>query len=62
FKEIEKTTLLLIYEDYVPFKTYNKKKVRKIKRGNSSSIKIILNNEVKKLPKLPTLLKYPYLI
>ncbi|KAK3392591.1 hypothetical protein B0T20DRAFT_396218 [Sordaria brevicollis] len=32
-------------KDYVPFKTYNKKKAKKIKKENSSLIEIILNNE-----------------
>ncbi|KAK3400846.1 hypothetical protein B0T20DRAFT_319658, partial [Sordaria brevicollis] len=62
FKKIRKITLLLIYEDYVLFKTYSKKRVKKIKRGSSSSIEIILGNEVEKLLKFLILLKYPYLI
>ncbi|KAK3391709.1 hypothetical protein B0T20DRAFT_320414, partial [Sordaria brevicollis] len=62
FKKIGKITLPLIYEDYVPFKTYSKKRVKKIKRGNFSLIKIILSNKVEELPKFPILLKYPYLI
>ncbi|KAK3392121.1 hypothetical protein B0T20DRAFT_335953, partial [Sordaria brevicollis] len=62
FEKIGKITLFLIYENYVLFKTYSKKRVRKIRRGNSSSIKIILNNKVEELLKFLILLKYPYLI
>ncbi|KAK3399848.1 hypothetical protein B0T20DRAFT_318178, partial [Sordaria brevicollis] len=62
FEEIGKITLLLMYKDYVPFKTYSKKRVRKIRRGSSSLIEIILGNEgVEELLILLTLLKYPYL-
>ncbi|KAK3388339.1 hypothetical protein B0T20DRAFT_341677, partial [Sordaria brevicollis] len=63
FEKIRKITLPLIYKDYILFKTYSKKRARKIKRGNSSLIEIILSNKsIKELLILLTLLKYPYLI
>ncbi|KAK1781390.1 hypothetical protein QBC45DRAFT_288725, partial [Copromyces sp. CBS 386.78] len=45
FKAISKITLPIICEDFVPFKTYSKKRARKIRRGSTSSIEIYLGNE-----------------
>ncbi|KAK1780785.1 hypothetical protein QBC45DRAFT_297639, partial [Copromyces sp. CBS 386.78] len=45
FKATNKITLLIIYKDFVPFKTYNKKRTKKIRRGSISLIEIYLSNE-----------------
>ncbi|KAK3398244.1 hypothetical protein B0T20DRAFT_336880, partial [Sordaria brevicollis] len=63
FEEIGKIILPLIYKDYVPFKTYSKKRVRKLYKGNSFSVEIILSNKsIEEFLILLTLLKYLYLI
>ncbi|KAK3334424.1 hypothetical protein B0H65DRAFT_437443, partial [Neurospora tetraspora] len=55
---IRKATIPFTNEDYVLFKTYNKKRVKKIYRESNSSVQIILINEgirdiLNKLPTLP---------
>ncbi|KAK1778203.1 hypothetical protein QBC45DRAFT_287786, partial [Copromyces sp. CBS 386.78] len=50
FKTISKTTVLIIYKDFVPFKTYSKKRARKIRKGNISSIEIYLGNKGINIP------------
>ncbi|KAK1779158.1 hypothetical protein QBC45DRAFT_302421, partial [Copromyces sp. CBS 386.78] len=45
FKATSKTTVPIIYKDFVPFRTYSKKRAKKIRRGNISSIKIYLDNK-----------------
>ncbi|KAK1783846.1 hypothetical protein QBC45DRAFT_310613, partial [Copromyces sp. CBS 386.78] len=50
FKATNKTTVPIIYKDFVPFKTYSKKRARKIRRGSISSIEIYLGNESINIP------------
>ncbi|KAK1780463.1 hypothetical protein QBC45DRAFT_323756, partial [Copromyces sp. CBS 386.78] len=62
FEKTGKATYLTIKEDFVPFKTYNKKRSKKIRRGSSSSVEIILGNEAIVLNKLPTIPRHVYLV
>ncbi|KAK1773901.1 hypothetical protein QBC45DRAFT_338836, partial [Copromyces sp. CBS 386.78] len=62
FKKTGKATYLTIKEDFVPFKTYSKKRSRKICKGSSSSVEIILGNEAIIPNEFPTMPKYVYLI
>ncbi|KAK1780721.1 hypothetical protein QBC45DRAFT_302900, partial [Copromyces sp. CBS 386.78] len=50
FKATSKTTLSIICKDFVPFKTYSKKRARKIRRGSLSSIEIYLGNKGVDIP------------
>lgn len=61
FEETGKTTLPLMCEDYVPFKTHSKKRARKVRKGSSSSVEIILGDEGLDLD-LPAMPKHPHLV
>ncbi|KAK3947009.1 hypothetical protein QBC32DRAFT_178418, partial [Pseudoneurospora amorphoporcata] len=45
FEATGKTTLPMMCEDFVPFKTHSKKRARKVRRGSTSSIEIYLGDE-----------------
>ncbi|KAK1776708.1 hypothetical protein QBC45DRAFT_311186, partial [Copromyces sp. CBS 386.78] len=60
FKATSKTTVPIMYEDFVPFKTYSKKRAKKIRRGSISSIEIYLGNKGIDIPS-ELLIIYPYL-
>lgn len=64
FEFIGKATMLFADEDYILFKTQSKKRARKVRRGSSSSVEIILTNKGIKevLDELPILLQYTYLV
>ncbi|KAK1781819.1 hypothetical protein QBC45DRAFT_294370, partial [Copromyces sp. CBS 386.78] len=60
FKATNKITFPIICKDFVPFKTYSKKRIKKVRRGSISSIEIFLGNKGINIPsELPVL--YPYL-
>lgn len=46
FEETDKAIYFTIKKDFVPFKMYYEKKSRKVCRGNSSLVEIILSNKV----------------
>ncbi|KAL0467339.1 hypothetical protein QR685DRAFT_448993, partial [Neurospora intermedia] len=58
FELTSKATIPFTNEDYVLFKTYSKKRIRKVRRGSSLSVEIIFANKGIKevLDELPTLL------
>ncbi|KAK3954602.1 hypothetical protein QBC32DRAFT_322447 [Pseudoneurospora amorphoporcata] len=62
FEETGKATYPTMKEDFVPFKTYSKKRSRKIRRGSSSSVEIILGNEAIVPNELPTMPRHVHLV